>query len=241
MITGRSRFGERAVGEPPDAGQPEDDLGEQRAARDQRAEVEPEQADEADHRGPQRVADEHAALRDPLGARGAHEVLALRLDQRRAQHAAVEADVEDRQRDPRDHEVLEPQHGVLGQRRVAERRHPAEQERVVPAVLREQVRHRARARTPGSTSRSARAPSAAGPRRARAARAAATPMTMLMTTHSTAAPSTSESVTGVALAICGSTSTPRLENDCRSREIDQPVHHLQRTARAAAGRARTPP
>ena len=44
-------------------------------------------------------------------------------------------------------------------------------------------------------------------------------MAMLITTHRTAAPSTSESVTGVARAICGSTSTPRLENDWRSREM----------------------
>ena len=56
MITGRSRPGERVVGQPADARQAEHDLDEQRAAADQRAEVEAEQADEGDHRGPQHVA-----------------------------------------------------------------------------------------------------------------------------------------------------------------------------------------
>ena len=42
MITGRSRFSQRVVGQLADARQPEDDLGQQRAAADQRAEVEAE-------------------------------------------------------------------------------------------------------------------------------------------------------------------------------------------------------
>ena len=47
--------------------------------------------------------------------------------------------------------------------------------------------------------------------------AAARPMTMLTTTQISAAPSTSESVTGAASTICGITSAPRFTNEVRSR------------------------
>ena len=46
--------------------------------------------------------------RQPLRARGAHVVLLLRLDERRAQHAGVDADVEHRQREPGEEQRLEP-------------------------------------------------------------------------------------------------------------------------------------
>src|ERR1700712_2172497 len=85
---------ERVVGQLADARQAEDDLGQQRAAGDKRAEIEAEQADEGDHRRAQHVAEEHAPLADALRARGADVVLVLGLDHARAQHAPVEADVE---------------------------------------------------------------------------------------------------------------------------------------------------
>src|SRR5262249_31290736 len=66
---------QRLVGEQTDAGKAEDDLGEQRAAADERGEVEPEEADERDERRPQHVPDEHAPLGQPLRARGAYVVL----------------------------------------------------------------------------------------------------------------------------------------------------------------------
>ena len=47
--------------------------------------------------------------------------------------------------------------------------------------------------------------------------AARRPMPMLNTTQITAAPSTSESVTGAAWVTCGITFAPRLTNDVRSR------------------------
>ncbi len=108
MITGRSRFSQRVVGQLADAGQAEDDLREQRAAGDQRAEVEAEEADERDHRGAQDVPEQHALLGQALRARGAHEILVLRLDHARAQHAPVEADVEHREREPREDQLHEP-------------------------------------------------------------------------------------------------------------------------------------
>ena len=76
MITGRSRFCERVVGQLADPVQAEHHLGEQRAAADERAEVEAEEADERDQRRAQRVAEQHAPLRQPLGARGPDVVLA---------------------------------------------------------------------------------------------------------------------------------------------------------------------
>src|SRR5262245_65018888 len=63
------------------------DLGQQRAARDEDAEVEAEERDIRDHRRTQHVAREHAALRQALGTRGAHVVLVLDVEQVRAQDA----------------------------------------------------------------------------------------------------------------------------------------------------------
>src|SRR5947207_13347113 len=55
---------QRVVGEEADARQPEDHLGQQRAAGDEDPEVESEEADEGDHRRPEIVLEQHAALRD---------------------------------------------------------------------------------------------------------------------------------------------------------------------------------
>ena len=48
------------------------------------------------------MAQQDARLAQALGAGGADVVLLQRLDQVGAQHAAVEADIEDGQRDPRE-------------------------------------------------------------------------------------------------------------------------------------------
>ena len=69
MITGRSRFCERVVGQLADARQAEDDLRQERAAGDERAEVEAEEADERDHRRAQDVPVQHALLGEALRAR----------------------------------------------------------------------------------------------------------------------------------------------------------------------------
>ena len=99
---------QRVVGELADALQAEHHLGEQRRAADQRAEIEAEQRDESDQRGAQRMAQQDARFRQALGARRADVVFLQRLDDGGAQHAAVEADIEDRQRDPRDDQRQEP-------------------------------------------------------------------------------------------------------------------------------------
>src|SRR5579859_5616133 len=86
--------GQRLVGQEPDAVDREHDLGEQRAAADQDPEVQPEQADERDHRGAQRMPEQDAPLGQPLGPGGPDVVLVLYLEQVRAQHPRVEPDVE---------------------------------------------------------------------------------------------------------------------------------------------------
>src|SRR3954451_16436841 len=117
---------ERLVRQPPQPVQVEHDLDEERASADQGAEVEPEEAHEGDQRRTQRVPEEDAPFREPLCARGADVVLLLRLDERGAQHACIEPDVENRQRQPRHQQRLEPAARRLRQRDVAERRHPRE-------------------------------------------------------------------------------------------------------------------
>src|SRR5471032_162322 len=119
--------------------QPEHDLGQERPTSDERSEVEAEEADERDQRRPQRMTEHHPLLRDPLGARGADVVLLLRLDERRAEHARVDADEEHRQGQPRKQERLEPTPRRLRERDVAERRHPREEDRVVKTALRQEV------------------------------------------------------------------------------------------------------
>src|SRR3954451_6834623 len=120
---------ERLVRQPAQPVQVEHDLDEKRASADERAEVEPEEADEGDQRRTQRVPEEDAPFAQPLGVRRPDIVLLLRLDERGAQHARVETDVEDRQRQPRQQQRLEPADRRLRERDVTERRHPREEER----------------------------------------------------------------------------------------------------------------
>ena len=86
------------------------------------------------------MPDQHALLGQALGARGPDKVLALDLQHVRAQHSGVEADVQDRQRDPGENQALEPQHRALGELVIAQRRHPAEHG-LVQAALGNQVAH----------------------------------------------------------------------------------------------------
>ena len=90
-----------SAGELADAVQVEDRLGQDRAAADHLREVEAPQRDDRDQAVAQDVADQHLALGQPLGAGGADVVLVDRVEDRRAQHARVEADEQDRQREPR--------------------------------------------------------------------------------------------------------------------------------------------
>src|SRR4051794_14515078 len=129
----------RVVGQPANALEAEHHLGEQRAAADQGAEVEAEQRDEADQRSAQSVAHQDLTLLQALGAGRTHIILLQRLDQVGAQDPPVEADIENGQSDPGDHQGLEPADRVLGERLVAQRRHPGEQPSVVIAALGEQV------------------------------------------------------------------------------------------------------
>src|SRR5215469_1543410 len=72
---------QRVIGELAHALKGEDHLGQERAAADQGAEIEAEKRDEGDERGPQRMAQQDAALAQALGAGGADIVLMARLHQ----------------------------------------------------------------------------------------------------------------------------------------------------------------
>src|SRR5215472_19138680 len=133
------QVGQRLVGQEPDAVNGEHHLGQQRSSADKYAEVEPEQAHERDHRVAQHVADQDAPLGQALRPRGPDVILVLDLEQIGAQHAGVKPDVQDRERYPRKDQALEPQHRALGERRIAKRLYPAEQERVVQPALGDQV------------------------------------------------------------------------------------------------------
>src|SRR3954467_13535959 len=88
---------QRLVRQPAEPVQVEHDLDEERASADQGAEVEPEEAHEGDQRRTQRVPEKDAPFAQALGVRRPDIVLLLGLDERGAQHARVEPDVEDRQ------------------------------------------------------------------------------------------------------------------------------------------------
>ena len=125
---------QRVVGQLAHAGQAEDHLRQQRAAGDERAEVETEEAHERDHRRAQHVAQQNAPLGQALGTRRAHEVGVLSLEQARPQHPAVEADVEHREGDPREEQALEPARRRRRERDVAERWQPEEELGMQPAL-----------------------------------------------------------------------------------------------------------
>ena len=184
----------------------EHDLGEDRAAADQRAEVQAEQADEDDHRVAEHVPDQHPLLGQALGPRGPDEVLGLDLQHAGAQYPRIEADVEDRQRDPREDQALEPQHGVLGELVIAQRRHPAE-DRFMQAALGYQVgdlaepEHRAGYADQGQDHEDRVVQAAAQPGGGDA-------HVMAITIQMTVAPKTKDSVAGAAAKISGTTDCP---------------------------------
>ena len=146
---------QRVIGQLADALQSEHHFGQQRTAADERTEIEAEHGDEGDQRCPQTMMQQHPALAYALGTGGADEILLHHFDQACPQHAAVEADIERREREPGDYQRLEPAPGILGQRDVAERRNPGKQPGVVQAALRQQIgdlaqpEHRNRTRRPG--------------------------------------------------------------------------------------------
>src|SRR6476469_4177625 len=109
---------QRFVGVLDDAVEAEDAFDQDRAA-DQGAEVEAEDGDDRDQRVAHHVAAHHPALAEALGPRGAHVVLVHHVEHARAQHPAVEADVEDRQRGPGQDQVFHPFERAFGEFDVA--------------------------------------------------------------------------------------------------------------------------
>ena len=91
----------------------EDRLGEDGASAHHRAEVEPPQGDHRDQRVAKDVSHHHLALRQPLRARRSHVVLVDRVENVRSEHARVEPDEQDRQRGPRQDQVIGPVDRVL--------------------------------------------------------------------------------------------------------------------------------
>src|ERR1043166_9520260 len=109
MITGRSSETSERYVRRPTPGRPKTT-----PAADQDTQVEAEERHEGDHRRAQHVPQKDTSGGQSLGPGRSDEVLVLNLDQVRAEHARIEADVEDRQRDPRDEQVQEPLPRVLG-------------------------------------------------------------------------------------------------------------------------------
>ncbi len=118
-ITGRSEALDRAEDEAADAGDVEDGLGEDRVARQQDPDVEPEQRDDRRDRGSDTVAADHLALREPLGARSADVVLVHHLDQARAHVACVDRRRGGGEHEPGQDEGERPVRRAIGERHVA--------------------------------------------------------------------------------------------------------------------------
>ena len=93
---------------------------------------------DADHGGDrhrrvgQRVAHQHAQLGQPLGARGADVVLAERFQHRGARDARDQRDVDHRQGDGRQDQVVQERPEAVGDAPIALHRQPAELERHDP-------------------------------------------------------------------------------------------------------------
>ena len=94
-------------------------LREDRAAADDRSEVEPPERDYRNHRVAQHVAHHDLALRQALGARSAHVVLVDGVEHVRTQDTRVEADEQDGQRGPGEDQVVGPVDRVFRQLHVA--------------------------------------------------------------------------------------------------------------------------
>ena len=92
-------------GKPSDAGQVEHALGND-DARYQQRETGPDYRDDGNGGVAQRVAQQHAALADALGARGAHIILTEHVQHRRAGHARDQGDIDKGQRAGRQNDAL---------------------------------------------------------------------------------------------------------------------------------------
>ena len=192
---------DRVVGEPADAGDVEDGLGEDRAA-EQDADVEPEDRDDRRDRAAHAVAQDDAALAQALGARGADVVLAHHLDQVAAQQPRVDRRERGGEHEPRQDQRREPLARVA--ELAADVAARALEDRELADVRREQVERRpGRASRRAPRSRPARRPSRRGrasvPRLTRGDDADRDPDRRSQTT---AAPTASEIVAGRRSKIC---------------------------------------
>ena len=203
---GRSCVIGAVVGEPAEALEVEDRLGDDRAADEQR-DVEPEDRHDRRQARAQAVLEDHLPLGEPLCARGADVVLAERLEQVVARQAGVDRHVEHREHDPGQDQVVEP---------VAE----AARERDVPGAAGElpipgsrsapSRRRRApsgRARTPAPRCRRARTPSRVRSIQVRRLTAESTPIATPKMSQIVAAPAISQSVLGARWMISLRTET----------------------------------
>ena len=91
---------DRADGEPPEPGQPEDGLREERSP-EREADVHSEDRDDRQQGVADHVPPQDARFRRALGARGAHVVLGQRLDHVGADHPHVGRGEQDGERRPR--------------------------------------------------------------------------------------------------------------------------------------------
>ena len=111
-----------------DTRQAEDDLDDRRAAH-QDPHLEPDDGDDRDQGVPERVPRDHDLALHPFRARRAHVVLPEHLQHRGADHAHHDREREHGDRDRREDELAQVLDRVLVDRRVGERRHPAEHAR----------------------------------------------------------------------------------------------------------------
>ena len=104
-------LGDRLEHQPPEAGQVEDVLDDDRAGQ-QEGELQAEDGQHRDHRVAQRVAPQHRAPRHALGAGGADIVLAEHFEQCRARDTREDRRLRQRQRDGRQDQRLEGRPGA---------------------------------------------------------------------------------------------------------------------------------
>ena len=130
----RSRATTELIGEPADAGQREHAF-HHHAAAEQRAELQPKHRHHRQQRIARDVAPCDAALGEPLGARGAHEVEAVDLEHAGAHQPQIDREIDERHRDRRhDQMARDIEHAsrtgeVRAERAEAAERQPGELDR----------------------------------------------------------------------------------------------------------------
>ena len=112
---------DRLEHQPAEAGQEEDVLDDDRAG-EQEGELQPDDGQHRDQRVAERVPAQRLAAGQPLGAGGADEVLAERVDQRRAHHPRQDRGLRQRQRDRRQGQRLQARRGARRPSRESRRR-----------------------------------------------------------------------------------------------------------------------